>query len=259
MNLLINEPALQTLPTLAVKLGLNEAIVLQQLHFRLSHSPLRYGGYTWYHHTYAKWRQQFPFWSERTISRIFLGLENQGIIVSTQHYNEMKINKTKWYRIDYDVLQDIMGSQVVLLEEQDCQQPTAQRVEEVGHEVAASDLKDFKKEERKEKNVAFVFEVIQYLNQKTNKKFRANNKATIRLINARLREGFTLKDFQTVIDKKVQQWVENPEMNHYLRPSTLFNATNFENYLNESTYTQPQKTNPRMQPIVLDFDAGEDD
>ncbi|WP_390291863.1 hypothetical protein [Ureibacillus sp. GCM10028918] len=44
-----------------------------------------------------------------------------------------------------------------------------------------------------------------------------------------------------------------------MRPSTLFSPTNFENYLNESTDTQTLKSNTSVQPIVLDFDAGEED
>ena len=35
MSLLISEPPLQVLPSLAVKIGLNEAIVLQQIHYWL--------------------------------------------------------------------------------------------------------------------------------------------------------------------------------------------------------------------------------
>ncbi|QCR31027.1 conserved phage C-terminal domain-containing protein [Lysinibacillus sp. SGAir0095] len=258
MKLLINEPALQTLPTLATKLGLNEAIVLQQLHFRLSNSPLRYGGYTWFLHTYSKWQKQFPFWSERTISRIFLALENQGIIVSTQHYNEMKINKTKWYRIDYDVLYAVLGCQTDLLDESDCQLPSVSILSKVEQDLDASDLKDLKKEEKKN-NVPIISEIVSYLNQKAKTAFRVNNKATKRLINGRLSEGYTLQDFKTVIDRKVLQWLANPEMKPYLRPSTLFSPTNFENYLNDSTNTQVPKKNTTIQPIVLDFDAGEEE
>ncbi|NCB45345.1 MAG: hypothetical protein EOM59_22360, partial [Clostridia bacterium] len=36
----------------------------------------------------------------------------------------------------------------------------------------------------------------------------------------------------TVIDKKCAQW-KGTDMDKYLRPSTLFNASKFEGYLNE--------------------------
>lgn len=75
-------------------------------------------------------------------------------------------------------------------------------------------------------------EVIDYLNEKTGKTFKAvesNNK----LIRARYNEGYTLEDFYRVIDYKVLQWKGN-EWEKYLRPSTLFSAKNFENYVNEA-------------------------
>jgi len=259
MNLLVNESPLLLLPTLARIMGLNEAVILQQLHYKLLNSPLKGGGFTWYFHTYAKWQEQFPFWSERTISRIFLNLENQGLIVSTQDYNALRVNKTKWYRIDYGVLYAALKRQNVHNYPQDLHLQPTEPCGVVPQDLAASDLKELKKEEIKKNNVDFVFEVIQYLNQKTNKAFRAKNNATKRLINGRLAEGYELEDFKKVIDRKVAQWLKNHEMRQYLRPSTLFSATNFENYLNESTVTKPFKSNTIIQPIVLDYEAGEED
>ena len=51
---------------------------------------------------------------------------------------------------------------------------------------------------------------------------------------ARYREGYKLDDFKKVIDLKVKEWLNDPHWHKYLRPSTLFNATNFENYLEET-------------------------
>jgi len=75
--------------------------------------------------------------------------------------------------------------------------------------------------------------VINYLNEKTGRNYGLKNKSTIDLMRARFNEGRTPKDFQTVIDKKVKDWLTDDKMNTYLRPSTLFNRTKFENYLNE--------------------------
>ena len=83
------------------------------------------------------------------------------------------------------------------------------------------------------KNISYNYkDVIDYLNEKTGKTFKCvetNNK----LIRARYNEGYTLEDFYRVIDYKVLQWKGN-EWEKYLRPSTLFSAKNFENYLNDS-------------------------
>lgn len=259
MKLLLNESPLLVLPTLAVKLGLNEAIVLQQLHFRLLQSPLKYDGFTWYHHTYTKWREQFPFWSEKTISRAFLSLERKGIIVSSQAYNAMKVNKTKWYRIDYDVLSRILERQIDFPTETDCEEQTEQFEFNEETKMADSVKKERNKEKQQNTNLEIMTEIIHYLNNKAYKEFRINNQATKRLINARLQEGYTVEDFKKVIDVKVSQWLNNKEMRSYLRPSTLFSPTNFENYLNEARDMKPSPVKRTIQPIVLDYNAGEED
>lgn len=82
--------------------------------------------------------------------------------------------------------------------------------------------------------------VIDYLNEKTGSSFKASSKQTQSLIKARTREGFTLEDFQTVIDGRVAEWATDPKMMQYLRPATLF-GTKFEGYLNAAKAT-PKKT-----------------
>ena len=74
--------------------------------------------------------------------------------------------------------------------------------------------------------------VIDYLNEKTGKKFKASSKATQKLINGRLNEGYTEDDFKTVIDNKSKEWI-GTEWENYLVPDTLFRSTKFEKYLNQ--------------------------
>jgi len=90
---------------------------------------------------------------------------------------------------------------------------------------------DTNKNDKNDKNNNIYTPVIDYLNQKANKNFRATTKKTQSLINARIKEGFTLDDFKRVIDIKCNQWL-GTEMEKYLRPETLF-GTKFESYLNE--------------------------
>jgi uncharacterized phage protein (TIGR02220 family) len=79
-------------------------------------------------------------------------------------------------------------------------------------------------------------EIISYLNEKANTKFKDGNKANQRIISGRLDEGHTLEDFKTVIDNMVAKW-KGTEWEQYLRPQTLFQASKFENYLN---FTKPE-------------------
>lgn len=75
-----------------------------------------------------------------------------------------------------------------------------------------------------------ITEIVDYLNEKAHKKYRSNNKTTIRHINARLKEGRTLSDFKQVIDNRCATWM-GTDMEQYLRPETLF-GSKFESYLN---------------------------
>lgn len=52
-----------------------------------------------------------------------------------------------------------------------------------------------------------------------------------RLITPRLKEKFTIEDFKAVIDFKCESWKDNKKMQEYIRPSTLFNASHFPEYL----------------------------
>ncbi len=105
--LLINEPPLQVLPSLAVKIGLNEAIFVQQLHYWMGRSGTgkEVDGKTWVYNTVLGWKEtNFPFWSESTIKRIIKALEKSKTILSRSDLNQMKIDKTKWYTINYEAL-----------------------------------------------------------------------------------------------------------------------------------------------------------
>lgn len=78
-----------------------------------------------------------------------------------------------------------------------------------------------------------IEEIINYLNKKIGTQFKSTTSNTIKLISARLKENYTIDDFKKVIDTKYSQWYDDKKMKNFLRPSTLFNSTNFENYLNE--------------------------
>ena len=76
-----------------------------------------------------------------------------------------------------------------------------------------------------------IEEVVIHLNEKAGTKYKYNSKNTTKHIQARIREGYTLEDFKTVIDKKCSEWL-NTDMEKYLCPETLF-GSKFEKYLNQ--------------------------
>lgn len=113
--LLIPEPPLQVLPSLAAEVGLNEAIVIQQVHYWLLKSGKQKDGRTWIYNTYDDWKKQFPFWSTRTIMRIVASLKKKKILLTTSRFNRSKFETTLWYSIRYDKL-STLGCQLVTTE-----------------------------------------------------------------------------------------------------------------------------------------------
>ena len=101
---LLDEPPLIILPSLAHGFGLNEAIVMQQLHFLLRYpknGKKLADGKRWIFNTYRQWQEMFPFWTEITIKRIFRKLERTGVVVSCQP--EGTISRRKYYRLSDQV------------------------------------------------------------------------------------------------------------------------------------------------------------
>lgn len=103
-KLLISEEPLQVLPSLATEIGLNEAIILQQLHYWMN--PRRnqgeiHDGRRWIYNTYQQWQDNFPFWSVDTIKRTINKLEQNDLIESTDRFNADTRDRTKWYTINY--------------------------------------------------------------------------------------------------------------------------------------------------------------
>lgn len=115
-KLLINESPLTFQPSLAVAIGLNEAIVLQQIHYWLNNKGNKgyeQDGFKWVYNTYGEWKEtNFPFWSENTIQRTFSSLEDAGLVVSIQPMKG-KYDRTKYYRIDYTKLDGIDDTKLV--------------------------------------------------------------------------------------------------------------------------------------------------
>jgi uncharacterized phage protein (TIGR02220 family) len=75
--------------------------------------------------------------------------------------------------------------------------------------------------------------IVDYLNEKSGKRYRSDTQGTTKHINARLNEGYIYDDFVKVIDVKVKEWKGDKKFDKYLRPDTLFNSEKFPAYLNQ--------------------------
>lgn len=79
--------------------------------------------------------------------------------------------------------------------------------------------------------------IINYLNEKTGRNEKGQRKFdpknAVVFLRARFNEGRTVKDCIDVIDIKLKDWLNDEKMFQFLRPSTLFNKTKFENYISQ--------------------------
>lgn len=110
-TLLLQERPLIVLPQLACAVGLNEAIVLQQLHYWLIEGGTPHEGRRWVYNSYEQWQvDNFPFWSLPTIRRVFGNLERDGLISSRVEYDRrFQGSRRKWYTINYDAVREKEG------------------------------------------------------------------------------------------------------------------------------------------------------
>lgn len=225
-NLLIDDYPLVVLPNLAKRIGLNEAILLQQMHFWIQKRKNIIDDISWVYNTYAGWAEQFPFWSESTIKRTVRSLENQNLLL-VGNFNKLKIDNTKWYSINYQELKRMTRppGQIDLTDGSKWTGPSGQNEQTI--------TIDYPETTTETNKIPYV-EIINYLNDVAGKNYRSSTRKSKDLIKARWNEGFRLDDFKKVIDVKNAEWKDSPKWSKFIRPNTLF-GPNFESYLNQDT------------------------
>lgn len=252
MTLLYQEGPLVFSKTVAQQLGLNEAIFLQQLHFKLHHSVLQKEGHIWIYRTLGEWHKEFPFWSQATIKRIIQKLEKQQFIFSSNQYNKMRIDRTKWYRLNYEQFYRSIG-QSAPIEDTTRADPKKQSELKEQPMLTPTITKELQ-ENQEDDGITFI---IHYLNQQTGKQFNPTDLSTRQLIRTQFSAGKTVEQLKQVIDLKMKEWGENPKMARYLRSSTLFHPRNIDRYIEEARSLQGPKITENPFFKGLQFEVGE--
>jgi ribosomal protein S8 len=113
-KLLIDEYPLMVLPTFAKKIGLKNAIFVQQVYFLTQTKHQNNDIYTykddhmWVFNNIDEWHENyFPFFSKRTLKRVIKKCEDEGYIISTNKYNKSEYDKTKWYRVNHEKISEL--------------------------------------------------------------------------------------------------------------------------------------------------------
>ena len=96
---------------LAVVLGLNEALILQQVHYWIEINKKNnrnfHEGRYWTYNTIDEWHEEFPFWSNSTIKRTFKRLRDMNLII-VDNFNVYQMDRTLWYTINYEELEKMI-------------------------------------------------------------------------------------------------------------------------------------------------------
>ncbi|MFA5576320.1 MAG: hypothetical protein WCZ27_05935 [Tissierellaceae bacterium] len=109
-KLLFDEQPLVIDKSLAVLIGLNEALVLQQINYWIQRNRKAdknfYEDKYWTYNTIKEWQEEFPFWSYDTVKRTLSKLRKLNILV-TGNFNRMKADRTLWYTINYKEIESL--------------------------------------------------------------------------------------------------------------------------------------------------------
>lgn len=252
-KLLLDERPLQVQASLAKALkSLDEAVIIQQLHYWLQRSNLVRENHRWVYNSMADWNKQFPWLTRKTLTNKFNDLEKRGLII-TGNYNKAAFDKTKWYRIDYDAfshLEQRLGKNYPT-NEQDLPNGDGKNYSMEEEKSTQPIPLDYTETTTRDKGQAQPAqspiaaqrrEVIQYLNQKTGKHFKPDADGNKRIIEPRLKEGYTVDEMKKVIDNMYSLWhgvtFRNGELgDNYLKPETLFRSSKIDGYLNANPST----------------------
>lgn len=221
--------------------GLLEAILLNNLWFWIEKNRANnanyYDGYYWTYNSTRAFNELFPYVSQRQIQCALKRLIDEEIL-QTGNYNKVAYDRTLWYAFTEK------GKCIM----QKCKMDCAKMLNGYNENVKPipdinSDINSNIKPDNKPDNNIPYQEITEYLNNRTGSSYKHTTKKTKDLIKARFNEGFTLEDFKIVIDKKCVEWINNKDMNKYLRPETLF-GTKFESYLNQQVKAVTTKDLP---------------
>lgn len=103
MTLLFNDrDVLLFSPALAAKIGLNEAIALQQINYWITRDGggVIHDDRKWIYNTLPQWRAQLPFMSETTIKRTMQSLKDL-LLIEIEQLSENNRDRTNYYTINH--------------------------------------------------------------------------------------------------------------------------------------------------------------
>ena len=194
--------------------GVNAAIILHNLAYWCNHNRYNgrhlHNGVYWTYNSNKAFREQFPYLGRDAIETAIKKLEEGGYVI-IGNFSDDKRDRTRWF--------SVTNAGYALDHNDECGKVADAVAERPAKRVSRNDGAP---------------DVIRYLNERAGTSFKENAQGHLRLIRGRLSEGYTLDDFKHVIDAKTGEWL-GTDMETYLRPSTLFAPSHFDEYLNSTS------------------------
>lgn len=255
MSLLLKVKPLVVSPELASRIGLNEAIVLQQICYWLEDttSGVEYDGKRWVYNTIGEWTEQFPFWSEKTVKRALTSLKSRGLIYVEQ-LKKTQHDRTNYYAINHEnpLLTD--GDKMTPSTRSNCPVRKGQSVPMDKVNMSPSigstwpDLTENTTENTTEitgkdscpvsakpdsDSSEDAFRVLEHLNRAAGLRYQ-KSKSSLGPIRGRLSEDFSADELILTVDYTIAKWSEDPKMSEFVRPETIFRPGKFPGYLSSA-------------------------
>ena len=255
----------------AQEVGVNAAILLENIAHWIEHNRANedknslHDGRYWTYNSMKAFSELFPYLKPNAVRTALKKLKDADLII-VGNFNKLAYDRTQWYALT-EKAEAMLGinTSICKKSQMDSEEntngfatndkpipditsvvtsPVTPDISEPKHERFASTALEGKKP---------YAEIVDYLNAKAGTRYKASTASTRKLIKARLKEGFTLEDFKTVIDKKCNEWLNDSKMEQYLRPETLF-GTKFEGYLNAKSKVNIGANGVAIRPPEPDED-----
>ncbi len=232
----------------AKDVGTNAAVLFQSIVWWIAKNEANennfHDGKYWTYNSVAAFSKLFPFCTDKMIRSSLEKLEKTGYIISG-NYNKSPYDRTKWYALGEVGMEYYTAKmQRTICSEKNLHLPKRANVNaEQGEPIPVNipysntdSITDISymsgRPDSADNFTQTAKDVIAYLNEKAGTSYRATSKKTIEHIKARMKEGFTLSDFERVVDLKCREWLRDEKMAKYVRPDTLF-GTKMDWYLNQ--------------------------
>jgi len=269
MSLLLKVKPLVISPMLALRIGINEAIVLQQICYWLEDttSGIEYDGKRWVYNSINAWNEQFPWWTAKTIQRTVSSLKKMGLIYVEQ-LKKSQHDQTNYYAINYasplladtdnlslsreTICPNRKGQSVPMDKDKlsqsigsNCPNVTEITTENTTEITTTPSCQVAAQPDDEWSLVNRSREVLRHLNKVTGAK-HTEAQSSMGHIKSRLKDAFTVEELCLVVDYKHAHW-EGTEEYQYMRPKTLFIPGNLPGYLQSATKWDKAGRPPRSE------------